>query len=99
MHQAREQFSATLLANGEVLVAGGLNEGGFSGNGKTYSEAELYDSKTGTWTPTGSMSEPRYGQAAASAAGIDWVLATGGTSDATSEVFDRRQANGCRLGR
>ena len=87
MHRAREQFSATLLANGEVLVAGGLNEGGFSGGTKTYSEAELYDPASGSWSPTGSMSEPRYGQAAALLPGVDWVLVTGGTSDATSEVY------------
>ena len=87
MHKAREQFTATLLANGEVLVAGGLNEGGFNGNGKTFSEAEIYDPETGTWTQTGSMSEPRYGQAADLLPGTDWVLVTGGTDDATSEVY------------
>jgi Kelch motif/Galactose oxidase, central domain/IPT/TIG domain len=88
MHVAREQFTATLLTDGDVLAAGGLNEGGFSGNGKTYSEAELYNPETGTWTPTGSMSEPRFGQAAVLLPGTGWVLATGGTSDATSEVFE-----------
>ena len=87
MQRAREQFSATLLANGDVLVAGGLNEGGFNGYTKTFSEAELYDPASGTWSPTGSMSEPRYGQAAALLPGVDWVLVTGGTSDATSEVY------------
>jgi WD40 repeat protein len=87
MHKAREQFSATLLANGEVLVAGGLNEGGFNGNSKTFSEAEVYDPVSGTWSQTGSMSEPRYGQAAALLPAADWVLVTGGTSDPTSEVY------------
>ncbi len=87
MHKAREQFTATLLVNGEVLVAGGLNEGGGSGNETTYAEAELYDPAKGTWTPTGSMSEPRYGQAAALLPGTGWVLATGGTNDATSEIY------------
>jgi WD40 repeat protein len=88
MHVAREQFTATLLTDGDVLVAGGLNEGGFGGNGKTYSEAELYDPKTGSWTVTGSMSEPRYGQAAALLPTTGWVLATGGSGDATSEVYE-----------
>jgi N-acetylneuraminic acid mutarotase len=87
MHKAREQFTATLLTNGMVLVAGGLNEGGFNDNQKAYAEAELYDPKKGTWTVTGSMSEPRYGQAAVLLPGTGWVLATGGSSDSSSEVF------------
>ena len=87
MHKAREQFTATLLTNGAVLVAGGLNEGGFNSNQKTYAEAELYDPTKGTWTVTGSMSRPRSGQAAVLLPGTGWVLATGGSGDSTSEVF------------
>ena len=88
MHEAREQFSATLLANGDVLVAGGLDEGGGSGAETTFAEAELYNPKSGTWSATGSMSEPRFGQAAALLPGTGWVLAIGGTSDASSEVYE-----------
>jgi hypothetical protein len=43
-------FTATLLTNGKVLVAGG------SDGAAALSSAELYDSITGTWTPTASMS-------------------------------------------
>ena len=88
MHEAREQSTATLLGNGEVLVAGGLNEGSDSGSETTFAEAELYNPENGTWTTTGSMSEPRFGQAAALLPGTGWVLAIGGTSDASSEVFE-----------
>jgi N-acetylneuraminic acid mutarotase len=88
MHNAREQFTATLLANGDVLAAGGLNEGGGGGAQSTYATAELYDPATGTWTMTGSMSEPRAGQAAVLLPGTGSVLAAGGTGDATSEVFE-----------
>ena len=49
----RLAHSATLLANGKVLVAGGLNYSG------TLASAELYDPATGTWTATGSMTNPR----------------------------------------
>jgi Bacterial Ig-like domain (group 2)/Galactose oxidase, central domain/Kelch motif len=45
--------TATRLANGQVLVAGG-NEWGTVA-------AELYDPISGTWSPTGSMSTPRVG--------------------------------------
>ncbi len=42
-------FSATLLENSDVLVAGGPG----------HADAELYDPVTGTYTPTGDMSELR----------------------------------------
>jgi uncharacterized repeat protein (TIGR02543 family) len=45
--------SATLLANGKVLVAGG-----WGGSTDLFS-AELYNAGTGTWASTGSMSTPR----------------------------------------
>ena len=50
MSFAREYHTATLLTNGNVLVAGGY------GNGVNFpSSAELYDPSTGTWSVTGSM--------------------------------------------
>ena len=47
---ARADHTATLLANGQVLVAGGQDVNGF-----TLVEAELYDPATGYWSPTGSL--------------------------------------------
>ena len=41
---ARQEHTATLLTNGQVLVAGGSG-----------TEAEIYDPASGTWTVTGSM--------------------------------------------
>jgi N-acetylneuraminic acid mutarotase len=49
--------TATLLPNGKVLVAGGYKTGNPSA---TYSDAQLYDPASGTWSATGSMSGPRY---------------------------------------
>jgi large repetitive protein len=65
MGTARENHTATLLANGKVLVAGGtgnvLMTGGSRGD---LASAELYDPATGTWTATGNMTRPRGGAVA-----------------------------------
>ena len=50
----RAQYhTATLLPNGKVLVAGGLNAAAF------LASAELYDPASGTWTATGSLTTAR----------------------------------------
>jgi len=46
---ARGRFTATLLPNGKVLVAGGDDDT------TTFSSAELYDPASGVWTATGSL--------------------------------------------
>jgi Kelch motif protein/galactose oxidase-like protein/dockerin type I repeat protein len=52
MVDERERHTATLLPNGQVLVAGGYN-------GFDLRSAELYDPATGLWTRTGSMATAR----------------------------------------
>jgi len=50
---ARRSHTATLLPNGQVLVAGGIK-------GSTIlASAELYDPASGTWTETGSLADAR----------------------------------------
>ncbi len=58
MNVSRAGHSATLLLNGQVLVAGGEN----STAGQT--SAELYNPTTGKWTLTGSMAIGRYAHSA-----------------------------------
>jgi N-acetylneuraminic acid mutarotase len=54
LNTGRANHTATLLANGQVLVAGGEDSGG-----NVIASAELYNPATGTWTVTGSMAEAR----------------------------------------
>jgi N-acetylneuraminic acid mutarotase len=57
----RVSHSATLLPNGKVLVAGGLNQGfGVS----CFASAGLYDPGSKTWSPAGPMRSPRWGHVA-----------------------------------
>src|SRR6266550_4313266 len=51
----RSQHTATLLPNGKVLVAGGVDN-----NNNALASAELYDPVSGTWTATGNLNTARY---------------------------------------
>ncbi len=55
MATARHSHSATLLQNGQVLVAGGCCDS----TGNDIAGAELYNPANGTWAATGSMAGPR----------------------------------------
>src|SRR5262249_17251703 len=54
MNDARDLHTATLLSNGQVLVAGGEDD-----IGDSLWSAELYDPGTGTWTEIGLLNEAR----------------------------------------
>lgn len=54
LNVARYWHTATLLSNGQVLVAGG-----FGISGDVLSSAELYDPAAGTWSVTGSLNFAR----------------------------------------
>jgi hypothetical protein len=73
----RGQHTATLLSNGQVLVAGG----GFGGDqGETpYASAELYAPRVHRWIATGSMHVRRAGHTA-TLLPTGQVLVTGGWS-------------------
>ena len=56
MKSVRLDHAAVLLADGRVLVAGGIDA-----NGTALNTAEIYDPTTGHWTLTGPMPTPRAG--------------------------------------
>jgi hypothetical protein len=56
MRAARATHSATLLSDGKVLIARGMEN-----DGMIFDSADLYDDATGRFTPTGKMSEARAG--------------------------------------
>jgi Galactose oxidase, central domain len=59
MISSRSQHSATLLADGRVLIVGGMG-----GSSTELSSAELYDPDRGTFIRTGNMTTPRRGHTA-----------------------------------
>jgi hypothetical protein len=89
MHAAREQQSATLLPDGQVLVAGGLNEGGSCCTQFRYSSAELYTPATGKWSPAASMAAAHAGQTATLLRN-GWVLIAGGGTK-VAEIYQPRR--------
>jgi len=83
---ARAAHTATLLANGKVLVAGGYTPTGPAAS------AELYDPASSTWSPAASMTTARYLHAATTLRD-GRVLVIGGSGegsgwDASTESYD-----------
>src|SRR5438128_9354869 len=78
---ARSQHTATLLANGKVLVVGGVNV--LSPCCRMTGSAELYDPATGHWSATRSLSTLRQSHIAARLANGK-VLVAGGHGESFS---------------
>ena len=77
--------TATLLANGQVLVAAGEDT-----SGNLITSAELYNPATGKWAITGSLGMGRYDHTATLLANGEVLIAGGvsGTYTATAELYN-----------
>jgi hypothetical protein len=91
MTTPRDGQTATLLPNGKVLIAGGGIGSGPSLATHTLASAELYDPGTGTFSPTGDMTTPRF-EPQAVLLNNGSVLIAGGSSPAeglaSAELYD-----------
>jgi hypothetical protein len=85
LNTARADHTATLLPNGQVLVAGGKSATGI------LASAEIYNPSTREWTVTGSMATPRIGHQATLLPGGQ-VLVSGGDNTtgalASAELYN-----------
>lgn len=87
MHYARQGDTATVLANGKVLVAGGADDAGV-----IPAFAELYNAQTNTWSLTGKMHTPRMNHIAILLANGKVLVAGGSNSGsgalASAELYN-----------
>lgn len=92
MVQARAEFGITLLANGQVLVAGGCTAYDVNGCAATTNKAEIYNPASGTWKATGALRGARHAMTATLLASGKVLMAGGATaaSDAinSTEIYD-----------
>ena len=88
----RELFTATTLMDGRILIAGGFN----THRGCTQALAEVYDPQTQAFTPTGSLTEDRFGHDAVRLAdgrvlvvgGTHWFVRHASVQLASAEIYD-----------
>src|SRR5690349_13643081 len=95
MSTSRETFTATVLQDGRILVAGGFS----AGSGDT---AELFDPAKNEWSITGSMSTPRNGHGAVRLLDGRVLVAGGnglGDPEETAEIWDPGTGEWAQTGR
>jgi hypothetical protein len=91
LNYVRADHTATLLSDGRVLVAGGVN---YDNGGSLVPIAELYDPATGSWTLTGSLNTGRYDHTATLLTNGKVLVAGGGYGPlASAELYDPATGN------
>ena len=97
MVRPRSDHTATLLADGRVLIVGGTENLGVQKAKAALASAELYDPRTGKFVTTGSMSTGRSAGQTATLLADGLVLVAGGNASyvqeeplASAELYDPR---------
>ena len=85
--RARVAHTSTLLPSGRVLVVGGERLGEHGGGGPELPSAELWDPATASFSPAGSLADPRYNHTA-TLLSDGRVLVVGGRLDGEGELED-----------
>jgi hypothetical protein len=92
MIQARAEFGVAVLANGQVLVAGGCTAYDANGCLAVTTKAEIYNPASGTWTATGALRGARHAMTATRLPSGHVLVAGGATAsmDAlnSTEIYD-----------
>jgi Galactose oxidase, central domain len=86
MTVARNQHTATLLPNGQVLIVGG--NGINNSSPVTLASAEIYDPIAGTFTATRNMTVARVQHTATLLPNGEVLIAGGNNGDASAELYD-----------
>ncbi|SNS48399.1 Kelch motif-containing protein [Noviherbaspirillum humi] len=92
MKYARRQLNATILADGKVLVTGGMSGPGFNDAATAVLAAEMWDPLTGKWTEMASMKIPRLYHSTALLLPDGRVLSAGGGQPAPLNGVDNSNA-------
>lgn len=95
LNTARAGLAAAVLPDGRVLVAGGLYTDGTMESYRVLNSSELWDPRSGTWSPTGQLERARYVPSAVTLSD-GRVLVVGGAASleafpvqrATAEIYD-----------
>jgi hypothetical protein len=82
MAEPRTDFTATLLADGRVLVVGGLDHGA-----NATVSAEIYDPASGLFGPTAKTTVGRYSHVAVRLADGRVLVMSGADSPTTAEIY------------
>jgi Galactose oxidase, central domain/Kelch motif len=87
MATKRYSHTATGLADGRVLVTGGLTPVGTNGNITLTASTEIYNPASGTWAPTGSLTTARYRHTMTLLSDGRVLVAGGGDSGQSAEIY------------
>jgi hypothetical protein len=87
MSVARRQMSATILADGTVLVTGGTSGPGFANPDTPVFTSEIWNPATETWSPAASASRPRLYHSSVVLLPDGRIFSSGGQGEENFEIY------------